>query len=119
MSVWCCSTSTDLVVPPGAVGNFPLNNSTNTIKQDYICKTISYFILINMGKLQSSENLKIARDILKVAIEAFLWDEEFLLIIVKFSISPAREIQEKLTDAEFVAWISLNFNWYWRRPSLR
>ncbi|KRX65021.1 hypothetical protein T09_6125 [Trichinella sp. T9] len=82
---------------------FSFNRSCGSTRR--VCKTISYFILILLQSSEIGLNLKVARDILKVAIEAFLWDEEFLLIIV--------------TDAEFVAWISLNLNWYWRRPSLR
>ncbi|KRX47799.1 hypothetical protein T05_5484 [Trichinella murrelli] len=38
-------------------------------------------ILKNDNMIIIGLNLKVARDILKVAIEAFLWDEEFLLII--------------------------------------
>ncbi|KRY89249.1 hypothetical protein T4D_3457 [Trichinella pseudospiralis] len=86
-------------------------------------KTISCFILINMGKLSSSKLCKLAmdancqikmimfsyrissfyvekyncaasqfRNILLVAIEAFLWDEEFLLIIGMLDDARKREV---------------------------
>ncbi|KRZ68594.1 hypothetical protein T10_6150 [Trichinella papuae] len=108
---------------------FSFNKSSDSTRR--VCKTISYFIWINMGKLKGSELCKLAMDancqikmimfsyrissfyvvlldirliykqkfslknivqtfcfeacfhrgMFKVAIEAFLWDEEFLLII--------------------------------------